>query len=107
MPRKKQPKFDTIKSTDWDNILANIDKKEIPVELLETVIINLISGHSIEINIQQLLATGTNPLEIEQKINDKLHSMSDIIKDVDFHIVKEKVVKVINENTLNIITPRE
>ena len=100
MPRKKKAlKLDTIEKTDWDNILSEIDKREIPVELLETVLINLVSGHTIEIDVQKLVESGVPPSDIEEKLNEKLHSMSDIIKDVDFHIVREKVIKVVKAKT--------
>lgn len=103
MPRKKTLKFDTIERTDWDNILSEIEKSEIPIELLELVLINLISGDTIEIDVQRLVETGVPPLDIERKLNEKLVSMSDIIQDVDFHIVREKVIKVVKADTSNLI----
>lgn len=104
MPRKKKtPKLDTIEKTDWDNILSEIDKSEIPIELLELVLINLVSGDTIEIDVQRLVETGVSPLEIERKLNEKLISMSDIIKDVDFHIVREKVIKVVRSTTSELL----
>lgn len=104
MPRKKKtPKLDAIEKTDWDNILSEIDKSEIPIELLELVLINLTSGHTIEIDVQRLVEDGVSPLDIERKLNEKFLSMSDIIQDVDFHIVREKVIKVVKSDTSNLI----
>lgn len=103
MARKKTLKFETIESTDWDHILSEVEKKEIPIDLIDSVIINLISGHSIEISISKLIEDGTNPLDIEKKLNEKLTSLSDIIQDVDFHIKKDKVIKAIAPYTKKIL----
>ena len=94
--KKRPPQFDSIVKTDWDNILNEVDKKEIPVELLENVIINFIDGSQVTINIQEMLEQGMSPEQIEQKLNSRLASLDNVIKDVDFHVLKEKIIEAVS-----------
>lgn len=103
MARKKTPKLEKIKSTDWDKILDEVEKKEIPVDLIDSVVIHLVSGHSIVIDVDSLIEAGNDSLLIEKTLNEKLESLSDIIRDVDFHIKKDKVIKAISPYTTKIL----
>lgn len=92
-----------IVKTDWDNILKQVDKKEIPIELLEKVVVNFIDNSTITIDIQSLLESGNDPTDIEDLLNERLEEMNDLIKDVDFHILRDRVVDIISPYTNNIL----
>jgi len=97
--KKLQPRFDSIVKTDWDTILSEVDKKEIPVELLETVIINFVDGSQVTVNIQEMIEEGMNPEQIETRLNARLASLNNVIKDVDFHVLKEKIIEAVSPTT--------
>lgn len=106
MPRRKKPRppqLDDIVKSDWDSILKEVDKKEVPIELLETVIVNFIDGSHVEINIVELLEEGMHPNQIEAKLNAKLESLDNIISDVDFHITKEKIISIVDFHTKKLL----
>lgn len=103
MAKKKTLRPEKLKSNDWDKILDEVEKKEIPVDLIDSVVIHLISGHSIIVDVDALLKAGNDSLLIEQSLNEKLQSLSDIIRDVDFHIKKDKVIKAVAPFTTNIL----
>jgi ribose 5-phosphate isomerase len=107
MPARKKKKrslrLDAIVLADWDNILKEVDKKEIPVELLETVIINFVDGSQVTVNIQEMLEEGMNPEQIETRLNDRLTSLNNVISDVDFHVLKEKIIATVSPTTKRLL----
>jgi len=106
MPRRKKPQppqLDNIVSADWDSILKQVDKNEIPIELLETVIVNFIDGTRVEIKIGELIDEGMHPDHIEEKLNARLESLDNIISNVDFHITKEKIITLVDYHTKRLL----
>ena len=87
-PAKKQrPKKINLNSrTQWERILKSVDKKEVPVEVLEKVVVNLIDGTPVVINIRELLDEGVSPDELEEQLSEKLTELDHIIEDCDFYI---------------------
>ena len=101
--KKKSQRFDNIVKRDWDLILKQVDKKEIPVELLEAVVINLIDGTQININIKDLIDEGMTSIEIEHRLSSQIVGLDNYIKEVDFHIIREKVVDTISLTTKELL----
>lgn len=93
--RRRAKKLDRIDSENWDEILDDVQKKEIPIELIDFVLVKFINDERVKINIAELLEEGASPEEIEARLNEKLKALDDIIQDVDFHITKEKIVKIV------------
>jgi hypothetical protein len=106
MPRRKKTskrKFEDIVRSDWDNILSEIEKKEIPIEMLEAVVVNFIDGSVVEIQIAELLEEGMDPNQIETRLNARLATLDSLIRDIDFHITKEKVISEIDAHTQTLL----
>lgn len=85
----------------WKTILEDVEKKEIPVEVMDRLIVNMIDGTSITINIKEMLATGSNPNKVHAELQKKLDEMDPYIEDIDFHINIDAVV-----NTIQPVTDR-
>ena len=83
----------------WEGIVRNVDKREVPVDVLDTIRISLIDGTSITIDVKQLLADGSDPVEIEEMLNDRFDELDEYIKTVDFHVDIEQVVSAIQPET--------
>ena len=105
MSKRKPPsgKLSDLEKKDWNDILEQVEKKEIPVELLDRVVVNFIDDSNIVIDIQKLLNNNVAPSDIEKLLEAKLSDMDDLIKDVDFHITKEKVISTISPFTKKIL----
>lgn len=100
--RKKKPlsaRLDDIAKSNWDSILRDVDKREVPVELLDNVIINFVDGTQVIVDIQEMLAEGMDPGQIELRLNARLVSLDNVIKDVDFHIVRDRIISTISMTT--------
>ena len=105
-PRRKKPKLKRLNFTTrekWNKILKDVEKKEVQVNLLDSITVNLVDGTSVDINIKELLAEGMTPEEIEQSLNEKLTALDHIIHDVDFFVNVDDVASAVqpfNDNFL-------
>ena len=103
-PRKpKSKKINVSTRQQWESILKTVSKEEVPVELLQSLTVNLIDGTKVNVNIKELLAEGLAPKEIEQQINARLESLDTLIVDVDFFICLDSVANAIQPATNEIL----
>lgn len=102
--KKQHPALlDDIGKSNWDSIFRDVDKREVPVELLDNVIINFIDGTQVIVDVQEMLAEGMDPGQIELKLNARLVSLDNVIKDVDFHIVRDRIISTISLTTQRLL----
>ena len=100
--KPKQPKPKKLNLTTkqkWRSILAEVDKKEMPIHVLERLVVHLKDGTEVEVNIKELLAEGNDPVLVEEHINSRLDSLDHIIDNVDFFVDVDSVVKTIQPHT--------
>ena len=83
----------------WEGIVKNVEKREVPVSVLDTIRVSLIDGTSIILDIKQLLADGGDPIEVEQMLNEKFEELDDYIVTVDFHVDINQVVNTVQPET--------
>ena len=105
-PRRKKPKLKRLNFTTrekWNKILKDVEKKEVPVNLLDSITVNLVDGTSVDINIKELLAEGMTPEEIEQSLNEKLTALDHIIHDLDFFVNVNDVASAVQPITDNFL----
>jgi len=104
-PRKLKPKKLNLNSkTTWKNILKDVEKKEIPIHVLERIVIQLIDGTRIDIVIKEILAEGEDIESLEHIINKKLAELESYIHNVDFFVDLETVEKTIQPETNRILS---
>jgi hypothetical protein len=106
MPRKKQPlkkqrlvKLSPDKNKNWEDILGQIDKKEVPVEVLQSVAIILNDGTAVELKMSELTDQGMTYNDIENALNERMTKMGDLIKNVDFFVDIDKLEAQVQPNT--------
>lgn len=106
-PRKKSrsrlKKINISTRDQWKKILKEVEKKEIPVTLLQSMNVNLIDGTVVNIDIKELINEGNDPEIIEELLDVKLKALDPIILDVDFFVSIEDVVKLVQPITDNIL----
>jgi hypothetical protein len=83
----------------WQDIVRDVDKKEIPVTVLQRIIVKLIDGTDLSIDVKQLLDDGQHPDEIEELLNAKFQDLDEYIENVDFFIDIDKVVGAVQPET--------
>ena len=110
MPRKNQPqrkqrlvKLSPDKNKNWEDILGQIDKKEVPVEVLQSVSIVLNDGTTVDLAMKELTSQGMTYNDIENALNERMDKMGDLIKNVDFFVDIDKLEAQIQPNTDKIL----
>jgi hypothetical protein len=98
-PRKKSKRIKINDRERWEQIVRGINKKEVPVTMLDHVVVNLVDGTQVDVNIRELLDEGVDPNELEQMLNTRLAALDNIIKDVDFHISLDSVAQTVQPIT--------
>lgn len=104
MPKKPRSKRINISAKDqWKQILKSVSKNEIPIALLESVVVNLLDGTRVNVDIQELIREGHDPNDVQDMLNARLDRMDAYIKDVDFMISIDAVAKTIQPVTNEIL----
>lgn len=101
--RKKSKRIKINERERWEQIVKGINKKEIPVTLLDHVVVNLMDGTQVAVNIRELLDEGQDPDELEKMLNTRLNALDSIIKDVDFHINLDSVARAVQPVTNDLL----
>jgi len=108
-PRKQQPKrrkskrLNLSSKAQWESIIKGTEKDEVPIQVLESISVNLKDGTSVNIFVRQLLDEGQDPDDLEIQIQERLDSLDNIIKDVDFYISVPQLSKTVQPVTDKIL----
>jgi len=97
------PRKVSLESKDWRKILEDVEKKEVPVEVMERLTVNLKDGNHLEINIREMIVNGDDPNAVHAALQKKLGEMEPLINDIDFHINIDAVVNTIQPVTDKIL----
>jgi len=85
--------------TQWEHIIAGVNKTDVPLECIKKVVIKLHGGRQKTINVHSLLRQGLQLGEIETMLTRYFHEQEDKIKDVDFVVDISSVVELVQPET--------
>ena len=97
--RSKSKRLNAGTKKEWEAILREVEKQEVPITLLESMIVNLKDGTQVVIDIRNLLAEGVDPDELKDQLDERLETLDDYIDDVDFYISVDEVRKTVQTAT--------
>ena len=99
-PRSKAKKITLNPEKSWKDIVDSVEyKKEVPVTVLQRIVVKLVDGTDLTINIKELIDDGNDPDEIEALLNAKFHDLDEYIENVDFFIDIDSVVNTVQPET--------
>ena len=98
-PQRNSKKITLNVSKRWKDIVEGVDKKEVPISILQQIIVKLIDGTNISIDVKKLLADGMPDAEIEDMLDAKFSELDSYIQNVDFLIDIDKVVDAVQPET--------
>lgn len=101
--RQKSKRLNVNNKKQWEAILRDVEKSEVPISMLESLTVNLKDGTQVKIAIKELIEDGADPESLQDHIQDRLDALDDIIDDVDFFISLEEVRKTVQPATDNIL----
>lgn len=97
--RKRAKKIVINKRKSWQDIVNDVEKKEVPISVLQCISVELIDGTNITINIKELIDEGQDLDTIETLLDEKFNQLDRYIKNVDFYVDIDKVVDTIQPET--------
>jgi hypothetical protein len=98
-PQRNSKKITLNTAKRWKDIVEGVDKKEVPIDILQQIIVKLIDGTNISIDVKKLLLDGMVPGDIETMLDEKFIELDAYIQNVDFLIDIDKVVDTIQPET--------
>jgi hypothetical protein len=100
-PKKqsKPKKLNLNSKSIWKNILKEVEKREVPIHVLEKLMVHLKDGTMVTVDIKKLLAEGADPDEIEQHVSSRLDELDLYIDNVDFFVDIDLVEKTVQPET--------
>jgi len=81
------------------DIVEDVDKRQVPISILQNIEVKLVDGTKIDIDVKKLIQEGMDPTEIEEMLDDKFNQLDQYIDNVDFLIDIEKVVTTVQPET--------
>jgi predicted P-loop ATPase len=83
----------------WELILADVNKTDVPLECIKKVVIKLAGGKQKTINIHTLLKQGLDLEEVETMLTRYFGENDNQIRDVDFVIDVSAVANLVQPET--------
>jgi hypothetical protein len=83
----------------WEHIVAEVNKTDVPLECIKKVVIKLTEGRQKTINIHSLTRQGLALEEIEALITRTFHQLDSQIRDVDFVVDINSVANLVQPET--------
>jgi cupin superfamily acireductone dioxygenase involved in methionine salvage len=83
----------------WENILADVTKTDVPLECIKKVVVKLIGGRQKTINIHTLLKQGLALEEVESMLTRYFNEHDHEIRDVDFVVDITSVANIVQPET--------
>lgn len=100
-PKKpaKSKRLNLNSKTTWKNILKEVEKNEVPVHILEKLMVYLKDGTIVTVDIKKLIAEGADPDDIETHVSSRLEELDLYIENVDFFVDIDLVEKTVQPET--------
>ena len=85
--------------TQWELILADVNKTDVPLECIKKVVIKLAGGRQKTINVHTLLKQGLELEEVETMLTRYFTENDPSIRDVDFVVDVAAVANLVQPET--------
>jgi cupin superfamily acireductone dioxygenase involved in methionine salvage len=85
--------------TRWEQIVAEVNKTDVPLECIKKVVIKLIGGRQKTINVHTLIRQGLELEEVESMLTRFFNEHTDQIRDVDFVVDVSSVANLVQPET--------
>jgi hypothetical protein len=85
--------------TQWEHILADVNKTDVPLECIKKVVVKLAGGRQKTINVHTLLKQGLDLSEVETMLTRFFNENDSNIRDVDFVVDVTAVANLIQPET--------
>lgn len=103
---KKLPKSKRINLSykgQWREILKDVEKEQVPINLLDCILIKLVDGTEVTIEVKKILEDGGDGEELQKEIAKKLSVLDHLVDRVDIFISIDSLDRMIKPITADIL----
>lgn len=101
--KTRSKKLNLNSKTKWKNIVKDVDKSEVPIHVLEKLIVYLKDGTEVIIDIKEIIREGVSLEDLELHVNQRLKDLDFYIKNVDFFVDLDSVERTVQPVTDKIL----
>ena len=83
----------------WEHILADVVKTDVPLECIKKVVIKLAGGKQKTINVERLLDQGFDPDDIEDIVSRKLVELDETVVGIEFTLNVQTIADFVQPET--------
>lgn len=83
----------------WEHIIEEVNKTEVPLECIKKVVIKLGDRRQKTINLAALRRQGLDLEEVETVLTRTLTELGDTVRDIDFVVDVSEVAKLVQPET--------
>ena len=83
----------------WEHIIEEVNKTEVPLECIKKVVIRLGDRRQKTINLSTLRKQGLDLEEVETILTRTLTELGDTVRDIDFVVDVSEVAKMVQPET--------
>jgi hypothetical protein len=83
----------------WEHIIEQVNKTEVPLECIKKVVIRLGDRRQKTINLAALRRQGLDLEEVETVLTRTLTELGDTVRDIDFVVDVSEVAKLVQPET--------
>ena len=83
----------------WEHIIEQVNKTEVPLECIKKVVIRLDDRKQKTINLSALRKQGLDLEEVEIVLTRTLTELGDTVRDIDFVVDVSEVAKMVQPET--------
>ena len=85
--------------TQWEHIIAGVNKTDVPLECIKKVVIKLVEGRQKTLNVHSMLKQGLDLEAVEGILTRYFQENDHLIRDVDFVVDVNSVAKIVQPET--------
>lgn len=101
--RQKLKKVSVSSRERWRTILKEVDKGEIPLDLLLAISVNLVDGTVVNINVKELIDAGNDPKDLKHMLDERFKTMESYIENIDFLVSIDDIARTVQPITDEIL----
>jgi len=104
--KRKRPKLKKISvnpKQQWRELLREVDKDDIPVDLLLSICVNLVDGTTVKIDVKELLKEIGDPEVLGKLLDSKFQSLDEYIQNIDFYVSIDELARTVQPITDKIL----
>jgi len=85
--------------TQWEHIIAGVNKTDVPLECIKKVVVKLVGGRQKTIHVHTLIKQGLELEEVERMLTRYFQEHDHEIRDVDFVVDVTAVANLVQPET--------